>query len=740
MPDIFWLIAAQRRFCQAMGPGKSPDDVRQKYEEICHYLAATFHDAPVVLVRDRLFGYSNAADKHILLVEAVRRVKPSEGSPRIGWPDFCGAAEETQTTAHIVKIGDPRQLKHELEAWRSCRPAGMTHDSVLMRLRAGSPSPGGDSGPQTIIYEDASHVVGVGTVLSLEQAALDCCQWGTPSLGSLELVLKCIYGRLGEDFYARSEVSPQPREGLQKLRAWLRLDERLKQWADKNDSDVQPPLDLLRIRREALGCLASRRAHFIDPVDYLRSVVECPQFCPLLLWGSSHGDLHGRNILVSVMDGDVTMPAVFDYGDMGGNNPVGWDFVKLETEIKTRALPLVFSGAEVSFIQRVHAFEYHLAGRTQAMHDQHENYSPLDDTFPEGARRLAGLVLAVRAQAMLHLGTRRQRDRQWLEEYYFLLACYGVRAALFDAYQGYRRQIISAYISAGTAARLLDRPWKQLDGEIRKSASDAAKRLHAQAGQPGLPLERLPGEMGHHARLAFAHVLLSEAKDGPGSPSAQDAKEVLQKLREDYPHVLEVEEELAIAYFELGRQEDAEQLLRDVSLRYAQMSEEMLCRFGRLCKNKGDDAESILPSCPEAAGYFQAALQWYQKAHGLSGKYYPQINVATLHFVLGQREPAGAAIRSVLDNTAKAQPADDGERAWIEATIAEARLVEASLVDAGQIEAKCQEAARLYRQAAAKSSPREREAMRRQAQLVLRHAASEVRNSWGQDKLNEVFG
>ena len=63
-----------------------------------------------------------------------------------------------------------------------------------------------------------------------------------------------------------------------------------------------------------------------------------------MLRGCAHGDLHGRNILVGIVRDQAMWPTVFDYEDMGPCNLIGWDFVKLETELKIRAYLDVFGG------------------------------------------------------------------------------------------------------------------------------------------------------------------------------------------------------------------------------------------------------------------------------------------------------------------------------------------------------------------------------------------------------------
>ena len=128
MPDIYWLIAAQRRFLEAMDTTLKPPELGQIYETVCGKLAATFPEAAAVLVRNRLRGFSRKENRHILLVEVIWRSRvleplakdPSDGGPaptqgqqcRIGWPGFCEVelGQPTRTSAHVVKIADHTEV------------------------------------------------------------------------------------------------------------------------------------------------------------------------------------------------------------------------------------------------------------------------------------------------------------------------------------------------------------------------------------------------------------------------------------------------------------------------------------------------------------------------------------------------------------------------------------------------------------------------------------------------------
>ena len=162
------------------------------------------------------------------------------------------------------------------------------------------------------------------------------------------------------------------------------------------------------------------------------------------------------------------------------------------------------NGPEPEFLFQALAFEVFLARSALAIHNQQE---PAKPDFPvPGLNRLATLLLTIRQQARRHLGVQRLRDRQWLEEYYFLLTCYGIYAGLFDNYQTNRRQLAAAYISAGVAARQLSLPTFGLSDAIR----DFEQRAQAIMASPQAgfdpekhSVDRVAGEYCYHPRLAF---------------------------------------------------------------------------------------------------------------------------------------------------------------------------------------------------------------------------------------------
>jgi tetratricopeptide (TPR) repeat protein len=199
-------------------------------------------------------------------------------------------------------------------------------------------------------------------------------------------------------------------------------------------------------------------------------------------------------------------------------------------------------------------------------------------------------------------------------------------------------------------------------------------------------------------------------------------------LCQEYPHVLEIEDELALAYLETGENEQFEILLARVNARYSQLSEEFLCRIGRFWKDKGE--RETVQNVEAARRCFEPALAWYKKAFAVRSNYYPGINVAALQFVLRQVPQAQQTAEAVLRSLEV--PTPPHELPWVLATRADAQLILGNNA----------EAERLYQEAKALSDPRGRASMRRQVELLLAYASqdSTLAAYWTSQRVDSVFG
>ncbi|MFO7901596.1 MAG: hypothetical protein R6U98_02955 [Pirellulaceae bacterium] len=475
-----WMIKAKRHlrqslastFCTPFDQDAEchPDPTAAKIRELDEMLASTFPEAEHIIVRDQLRGFRQKENLFVLLIEVVQK---EQGGP------------------YVVKIGDAEKLNRESRGWESCRPVGLKNDLVLLPLtRHDCQDVAGKSDTVCLVYGDAQQFIGVDRTVFLEEAFLKSVQYGNPSARSIGHVFGELLERLGHLLYATSYVEDPAAEGY--VFRMPKVVEAIEAW--KKES-------LQQSIRVACNVLVNHGvSKFFDPVDYFLTWVlpwfahqeketngdvrivpartvfaESPEdtgladvdptssnlpqpkpcdLIPYMLRGCAHGDLHGRNILVGLVNKRVMWPTVFDYEDMSPCNLPGWDFVKLEHELKCRAYCEILPRQEEKFLEEVRDFELSLDELTEQHH--------LDGSWPrveesaEPRDTLRGLILELRRMASLHLGKHRGRAKQWLEEYYFLLAAYAITTATYANLE--RRELVAAYVSAGVSIARLSWP------------------------------------------------------------------------------------------------------------------------------------------------------------------------------------------------------------------------------------------------------------------------------------------
>ena len=510
------------------------------------------------------------------------------------------------------------------------------------------------------------------------------CAFGVVAPASLAAVLDDLFNRLGEVLYHGAKAAPA---GAGFDLNWdnekncrRSLADSFKLWAASRPAD--------ELRRHVNSAFPLTFADFLDPVDFyrfladeLKASVPAERWTPRMLRGPSHGDLHGRNVLVGVREGDdgVVWPALFDYEHMAADNLIGWDFVKLETELKVRAYPHVFGdqGPLRRYVVAVQKFEQELAERTE-FHRPNADWPAAGGATPRD--RLLTLLLSLRRLAGHHLGTAAGRPEEWLEEYYFLLGCYGVYSVRFENQSVQERA--GAFVSGGVAAARF--AWQRR--EKQTFTSDEVEAVLARR-YPGYrePLQIAWGwnRSGDPVKVAQAHTLLTA-------------------LAEHYAHVLHVWYELAFNLVKQKKRDEALALLARIGERFPGMlDEDVLSLWGRCCKNRGDDylnAGLKLPAerraervadFTEADGAYQEACTRYEQAYLLNSNWFPGINLATLRLLRAalaadldrkaERDDYLTASRHLAAELLQAAPAWtkhlEDDKIWMAATRAKAQLL-----------------------------------------------------------------
>jgi hypothetical protein len=785
---VIWLITAQDQLENAFSQakilvGQSHEAQRQRIEEeitrVDNLLRRSFEHCQSIVVLERLGGYSFKPDFHVLRVE-VKTPDAADGSES---PSACYEAREhehvqakrptARTEAHVVKIGPCDQLCREVIGRETCERPANARGRTLLKVRL-AVCPHGSKNPQypcswsetgkdgrkelgTIKYQDAYHTLRAGRVVMLERAFLNCVRWGTPSPQTILGVLDQVYQELHNLCYERAPAVLPNSNGRDIL---ARLRERLKKgvarWKDTSSIPGER-------RVQARELLPADVLPLVDPIDFQSRMFRQPHYQPELRYGRAHGDLHARNIVVGLVNGEACWPAVYDFEDMAVDNYVAWDFVKLETELKVRALKLVFPGAPEKFVPEVFAFEQRLNELTEVK-DQESFESWQDEPasgLSDAQARLLGLLLGLRRRAKRYLQILGPaRTYRWLHEYYFFLACYGVYAGRFEQYTG--KECLAAYLGACCAATRFS--WgvecvylsredgkalaqQQLDvgllfpggppngppsnptgavsspptpespanpSLVLRIGKEITVRCSLSLGGRGwgegpenatvISLPILTDQVSTPAGYTITVSLVSPSSAGTGKPNTQrnvdprsrwdvqlekfrtlarsrkdteisQAVAGLEELSRRIPSAAEIAHELAFALLELAEltgeaeyYQRAIQALIDFENRQQGLYSrdvEVLCRWGRLWKDRGDQALEQAANAAAASGaeqkpqtppagatgsialspaqWYQMSATYYRRAYDASQDYYPGINLATLKYLISVLDPDTAA-------------------------------------------------------------------------------------------------
>lgn len=670
-----------------------------------------------ISVHEIFSGYSQDQSRRVVLAVQV-----------------CSAADSEPVPAqsHMVKLGRRDQVEKDYRGWFDT----IVRNGVVSRLLSpvrGVELPDHDGMARyAVVYEDAFRIYDVASndelPGSLKAAVADALRDNRPTVESVERLLtelysdlfRCCYRRARSDsaraatFYRDELQRPSKSQFAQELRR-PGMASAPSTWDLWNSHP-----SLLELRRNALWLTNVDRSptatdppHWLDPVDYLRVVLmepsgaEAAPLIPETLAGSGHGDLHGLNVIVGMLRGEVCQPTLIDYGDMHPHNnlPV-WDFVKMEMELKCRLLPglcqepdalhaldrfvnpgkvsaratksvtpPVACSAEMQpmlhEVERLRAailFEQALAGHLSLIDSENASARriPSHKRSPTGHDRIDRalcLLVSLRKEAACLLGYATGRVNAWRDEYGFALAVYGLLTAKWTVDPTHQSW---ALMSAGVAIAGMN--------AVRRSPYGLVARLN----DPGeAPFESHLIPLAHGARLSQKN-------------QTDKAVRVLRQAAQDFPLAVGVRTELALALARTGQLEAAFEQVQDF-LPYSCLfgDYETHCRVGRIYKDQGDRSiaesrplhEEFVSGAHPGYQHYRMAFEYYRQAYDFSGHYYPGVNAATLALLIGDRDTARDLARDVLEICRIVRVAPD-QRHWIFATEGEASLLAGRDTDA----------------------------------------------------------
>lgn len=691
--------------------GRAADRVQENLkEQFTTELGIVFPAVRVleITVHDCLGGYSADQNRKVILAVEVR------------------TSAEIHT--HMVKLGTTTEVETDYEGWRRCAGNRLIGGRIFVRVEL-APLP---QGRAAVVYDNAYTLFGLDQKTQYPEFLDDVAWWSItddkPDPISVERVICQVYGDLYRWFYTSGKSDTHATRKFYKRR----LDNALPYWSSQNrqlGADWTLPGHrteaverIEELRGDALWLLggldrpeSTDPPAYLDPLDYLcwafatdAALPDEPEqtspaalrTVPPTLTGRSHGDLHGRNILVGNQRGEVEFPVVIDYGEMDDANVLVWDFVKLEMELKTRVLTRLQGDAaardgvlaarrrtnqppreaapSVPFDhnERVRAdragrlaflfdFECRLAHETNLILAEED----ADARMPPGRKReffnnqkidrALAILLRIRQEAALWLGYRQTgRHSLWLEEYFFALAVYGLATAKWANYTS--AQVECALVSSGVAAARLS------------SARTALRELHEHNDKPPRngPSYRLV--------LAAAHRKLNAGEQ-------EETVRLIEQGRADFPHAIPLRTELALILAEQRDLSAARKVVEPLQrLCWVFGDFETLTRIGRTFKNMADSGWDALGALDPTPPEHSAPWQWYREAFLLyndafqisDGDYFPGVNAATLALLIGEHETSRALAAKVLDKCSAARLGATGENLyWIFATEGEAALI-----------------------------------------------------------------
>jgi hypothetical protein len=618
--------------------------------------------------------------------------------------------------SHIVKLGLRDKVKVDSDGWDQCTAGRPVSSRIFAPVRGVAL----EGERYAVLYRDAYTLFGLNRQKNQPLPLQDVARWAMlddrPSPDSVERVIAQIYTDLGVWFYPGAKKDAQG--AFRFYRHQLGMD------VDGPDSERHYRRIIHRwkaeelrqqLRRDTVWALCGRDkptadpktepARYLDPLEYVEWVLadEGKDRLPNTLVGRTHGDLHALNVLVGVRRGEAEFPVIFDYGEMKRTNVLVWDFVKLETELKVRLLPVLLYDApereqlltdsrlrpkvdrpappcppaRVDRLRAFLAFEERLHDLTSRI-ESREDAEPIRLLCPPPTGlvkldRLLAMLLRVRKEAAIWLGFDQPlRQHLWRDEYGLALAVAGLLNVKWD-YDPPQQEC--ALVSAGAAVAHMPSTPARLRAEIQHEAKAESGACSSYRVSLAV-VHQLWSEMKYEQARQYIEQVVLEPGRHEGGRLAPFV------VRPEAWHAIPLIAEAALIAIEQQHLPQAELLLRDLRQKALELGDfETLGRIGRLFKDSGDrhweNSNLSFDELLNAPGwqFYNEAKKVYAEAFEATNDYYTGINAATLALLTHDIATAKRLAQRVADLCSKPRALSIDDRPWLFATEGEAAII-----------------------------------------------------------------
>lgn len=203
----------------------------------------------------------------------------------------------------------------------------------------------------------------------------------------------------------------------------------------------------------------------------------------------------------------------------------------------------------------------------------------------------------------------------------------------------------------------------------------------------------------------------------------KSAIQLFEYCRQEYPHAPQFGVELALALLEMEKDTEAEPILKEIEPLFGVPDEELLCRWGRIFKDRGDrHALSKQPALALASAFYRRSLEKYDAGFQLRHGHYPGINKATLQLILaGLESNALERQRLLAESATTAKELLARRKEWTRSSADDNIWHLATEAEAHCLEGHWDEAVHAYRCALNESNlkPFHRQSMAKQARRIV---------------------